>query len=268
MNENINDTMKRGIYILPSIFTMGNLASGFFSMIWSIHNQFTLASWAIIACIGLDVIDGRIARWTKTTSRFGVELDSMADLVSFGVAPAVLIYQMVLHTMGGPGKAIALFFVLAGALRLARFNIKAMDGEASPHFIGLPIPAAAGMLASFVLSYELFETGGEITAKTIPLLMKRMPFFFKSIAPTMVLISLLMISSVPYFSFKKLKFSRPKSMQLLIFIMIGLLLIITYPQNTIFLLFLIYLLAGLGEYLLRYWRIRRALRLRSKNIHD
>ena len=258
---NPSNNIKRGIYILPSMFTLTNLAAGFFSVIWSINNNFTPAAWAIIASIGLDVIDGRVARWTKTTSRFGVELDSMADLVSFGVAPAILIYQMVLHTMGRPGIAIALFFVLSGALRLARFNVKTQDGESAPHFIGLPIPAAAGMLASFVLSYQLFEGGGEITVKTIPILMKRMPFFFKSIAPMTVLLSILMISNVPYVSFKKLKFSRPKSLQLLIFILIGFLLIITYPQNTIFLLFLIYLVVGITEYVLRYWRIRRSLRL-------
>jgi CDP-diacylglycerol--serine O-phosphatidyltransferase len=109
-----------------------------------------------MASIIMDMVDGRIARMTNTTSRFGLEFDSLSDLISFGVAPAVLMYQMVLSGMNNPGIAIALFYVIAGALRLARFNVKAQDGESCTEFSGLPIPAAAGMLASFVLSYELF----------------------------------------------------------------------------------------------------------------
>jgi len=215
------------------------------------------------------MVDGRVARWTKTTSRFGVEIDSLADLVSFGVAPAILIFQVVLHSLNTPGMVIALFFVLAGALRLARFNVKTLDDVSVQHFVGLPIPAAAGMLASFVLSYQLFETGGEITAKTIPILMKKMPFFFKSIPPTMVLISILMISNVPYNSFKKMKLSRPKSLQLLIFIILCFLLIMAYPQNTIFIIFLLYLLTGITEYIWRYFRLRRSGRpLQENNCKD
>jgi len=258
----MNMKMKRGIYILPSLFTTGNLAAGFLSIIWSIHSHFTPAAWAILVANIMDMVDGRIARWTKATSRFGIEYDSLADLVSFGVAPSILMYQVVLHTMNRPGIAIALFYAIAGALRLARFNSKAIEEETpSPHFTGLPIPAGAGILASFVLSYQLFEEGSEITAKTIPMLMKRMPFFFNSMAPLMVLISLLMISNIPYANFKKLKLSRPKSLQLFILIVIGGLLIIAYPQNTIFIIFLVYLLSGITGYIWRYWRIRKSLLL-------
>lgn len=261
--------MLRGIYILPSLFTTANLSAGFISVILSINSQLTLAAWCIIAAIALDIMDGRIARWTRSTSRFGIELDSLADLVSFGIAPAVLMYQMVLYTMNRPGAAIALFFVIAGALRLAKFNIQAHEGESSGHFTGLPIPAAAGILASFVLSYQLFEMGEEITVKTIPLLMKRMPFFFKTIPATMVLISFLMLSNIPYIGFKKLRLNKPKSLQLLTLIVITILLIMTYPQNTIFIIFLLYLLSGVFLYLLRYWRLRRiislALRFKKKS---
>jgi CDP-diacylglycerol--serine O-phosphatidyltransferase len=102
--------MQRGIYILPSLFTAANLAIGFISIIYSIHNQFTPASWAIMLAIAMDMVDGRVARWTKSTSRFGIEFDSLADLISFGVAPSILMYQMVLHTMHKPGIAIATFF--------------------------------------------------------------------------------------------------------------------------------------------------------------
>jgi CDP-diacylglycerol--serine O-phosphatidyltransferase len=258
------DKMLRGIYILPSLFTTGNLAFGYISIIFSIRSDFVMAAWCLIVSIGMDMVDGRVARWTKSTSRFGLELDSLADLVSFGVAPAVLMYQMVLHTMHKPGLAIALFFVISSALRLAKYNVKAQDGDSSSDFSGLPTPAAAGIIASFVLSYELFEQGQEITVKTIPILMQRMPFFFKTIPLLMVLISFLMISNVPYFGFKKSKLNRPKSLQLLILIVIAILLIVTYPQNSIFIIFMLYLLSGIFLYILRYWRMQKSLKLSSR----
>jgi CDP-diacylglycerol--serine O-phosphatidyltransferase len=251
--------IRRGIYLLPSLITAANMSAGFVSVLYSIGNNFNAAAWAIMAAIALDMMDGRIARWTKSTSRFGVEFDSLSDLISFGVAPAVMMYQMVLHTMHEPGIAIALFFVVAGAMRLARFNVKAQEGEGAKDFIGLPIPAAAGMLASFVLSYELFADGTEITVKTIPMVMKRMPFFFNILPVFMILIAALMISPVPYMAFKKFKPNRPKSLQIITLVMMCVLLIITYPQNTIFILFLVYLLSGIIGYVWRYWRLRRAL---------
>jgi CDP-diacylglycerol--serine O-phosphatidyltransferase len=156
---------------------------------------------------------------------------------------------------------IAIFFVIACALRLARFNIKAQEGITATHFTGLPTPAAGGILASFALSYELFESGQEITVKTIPLIMEKMPFFFKSIPIMMVIISILMISSVPYFAGKNLKMNRPKSFQLLTLLVMGILLIIAYPQNTIFIIFVLYLLSGITGYIWRYIRLRQSLSL-------
>ena len=155
----VTERIRRGIYILPSLLTTGNLSAGFISVLLSIHSEFTMAAWCIILAILFDMLDGRVARWTNSTSNFGIELDSLADLVSFGVAPAVLMYQMVLYTMHKPGMAISLFYVIAGAIRLARFNAKANSGESSTDFVGLPIPAGAGILASFVLSYQLFADG-------------------------------------------------------------------------------------------------------------
>lgn len=251
-------TLRRGIYVLPSLLTAGNMSVGFVSMLYSMHHNYTMAAWFIIAAIAFDALDGRVARWTKTTSSFGIEFDSLADMVSFGLAPSVMMYQMVLNTLGKPGVAIALFFVLAGALRLARFNVKAQDNNSAGDFIGLPIPAAAGILASFVLSYELFEQGS-ITVKTIPLIMQRMPIFFKAIAPTMLVISLLMVSNIPYTAFKKFKFSRPKSLQLFVFLAASILIIIAYPQNTIFIVFVIYIASGLIGYIWRYLRLRRTV---------
>ena len=254
----INNRLK-GIYLLPSIVTAANISSGFLSIVFSIKGDFNYAAWAIIVSMVMDMLDGRIARLAKATSRFGVEFDSLADLVSFGVAPAVMMYQMILHTLNNHGIAIALFYVLAGALRLARFNVKASEGEPSTHFVGLPIPAAAGILASFVLSYQLFEISNEVPVNMIHLVADRMPFVFKTIPILMVFISFLMVSNVPYAAFKKFKADRPKSLQVIIFALLAILMIVFYPQNTIFILFIGYLLSGLGLYLLRYWRLRKSL---------
>jgi len=258
--------MLKGIYVLPSVITSANLAAGFLSIIFSINSQFTPAAWAIIAAMALDIMDGRVARWTKSTSQFGIELDSLSDMVSFGVAPSVMMYQMVLNQMQKPGIMIAVFFVIAGALRLARFNVKAKDGESSSDFLGLPIPAAAGILASFVLSYELFEMGSEINVKTIPVLMNRMPFFFKSIPITMIIISILMISNIPYLGFKRYKFDRPKSLQILVLVVLSILLVVAYPQNTIFIIFLLYLISGIAIYFWRYWRLRSQMKSLEKTV--
>lgn len=252
----------RGIYLLPSLFTAGNLSAGFLSVIFSINGGYTQAAWAIMIAILFDIADGRIARWTNTTSSFGVEFDSLADLLSFGVAPAILMYQMMLHSLHRVGIMIALFYVLAGALRLARFNVKSMHDEPSSEFTGLPIPAAAGMLASFALSYELFVTGQEgFVRRYIPIVMDKMPFFMKMIPLFMVLTAFLMISTVPYIALKKFKMDRPKSLQVVTLILIAIFLIITYPQNTIFIMFLGYLLSGIAGYLWRYWRLRRSILL-------
>ena len=256
--------MPRGIYILPSLITSCNIAIGVMSIISSFNGDFTKAAWMIFICMALDIMDGRVARWTKTTSKFGVELDSLSDLVSFGVAPAILIYFMILKNLGRSGDAIAIFYVITSALRLARFNVTSKDGEFSEHFTGLPVPAGAGILASFVLSYQLFEMGSEVTAKTIPLIMKRMPFFFNVVPLFTVIISLLMISNVPYLGFKTFRFHRPKSLQLLILLVVGILLVITYPQNTIFIVFSLYLFSGAGLYLVRYWRLRRSAGTRDR----
>lgn len=251
----------RGLYILPSLFTAANLGAGFLSVILAINNEYTSAAWAIIVAMVMDILDGRVARLTNSTSAFGIEFDSLADLVSFGVAPAIMMYQIVLNTMSKLGIAIALFYVIAGALRLARFNVKANDGESSPHFVGLPIPAAAGFLASFTLSYQLFVDGPELTVKTLKLLMNRMPFFFNTIPISMVLISFLMVSSVPYLAIKKFKFNTPKSFQLFVLIIATVIFIVfLMPQNAIFILFLLYILVGLLGYFVRIIRIQQALR--------
>ena len=252
--------MKRGIYILPSVFTVANIAAGFSSIQYSISPipNFTAAAWAIFVAILMDITDGRVARAMHAESSFGMELDSLADFLSFGVAPSILMYQILLKDMGKVGFAIALFFIAASALRLARFNaIAQQNKEVTNHFEGLPTTAAGGIIASFVLSYELFAEGGELTVKTIPMLMKRMPIFFKTMPFLMVIISFFLISKIKYSNFKKMNLDRPHSFQLLGMLVVAIILILMYPQNTIFLIYILYFLSGLIGYLFRAFRLRK-----------
>ena len=248
----MNERIRKGIYVIPTLFTCANMAFGFLSMLLSMNGLFTKAAWFLVCAIGCDILDGRIARMTKTSSEFGVQMDSLSDLVSFGLAPAIMIYMLVLNTMGKIGIAIAVLFVLCAALRLAKFNVMAQQGIVHKNFMGLPTPASAGVLISFVLSYELISpTGHALTFKTIPLLMRTMPIFFKAMPIVMVLLSFLMVSNVPYLTFKKIKLSRPKALRLVILVIVAVLLIMIFPQNIFFILFSAYALSGLFTYFSR-----------------
>jgi CDP-diacylglycerol--serine O-phosphatidyltransferase len=237
--------LKKGIYILPSLITCGNMTFGLLSTMASVKGHFMTAAWTLVFALACDILDGRTARLTHTTSEFGVQLDSLSDLVSFGVAPAMMIYMLVLNTMGKVGVAIAILFVLCSALRLARFNVLAQQGAVFDYFVGLPAPASAGVCISFVLSYELLgpEEFG-LNFKTIPILIQTMPAFFKAMPVVMVILSFLMVSNVPYYSFKHMHFSKAKTIQLLAMLIVLAILIIVYPQNIFFIIFLVYALSG------------------------
>ncbi|MDR2619032.1 MAG: CDP-diacylglycerol--serine O-phosphatidyltransferase [Treponema sp.] len=237
--------LKKGIYILPSLITCGNMTFGLLSIMASVEGRFITAAWTLVFALGCDILDGRIARLTHTTSEFGVQLDSLSDLVSFGIAPAMMIYMLALNAMGKVGIAIAILFVLCSALRLARFNVYAQQGAVFEYFVGLPTPASAGVCVSFVLSYELLGPAGfGLNFKTIPILMQTMPAFFKAMPVVMVALSFLMVSNVPYYSFKHMHFSRVKTIQLLTMLIVLVILIIVFPQNIFFIIFLVYALSG------------------------
>jgi len=243
------EELKKGIYIIPSMFTCGNMAFGLLSVIASINGHFIPAAWFLIGALCCDILDGRIARMTKTTSMFGMELDSLSDLVSFGIAPAMMMYELVLDRMGRIGIAIAVLYVLCCALRLARFNVLAHSGEVHKHFVGLPTPASAGVIISFVLSYQLLVPEGySLNFKTIHRLMDLMPTFFKIMPIVIVVLSFLMVSNIPYLSFKKLKLSKIHTIELMAVLIVLIILIVIFPQNTIFIIFTIYALSGLLIY--------------------
>ncbi|MCS7184487.1 MAG: CDP-alcohol phosphatidyltransferase family protein [bacterium] len=226
--------------LLPSLFTIGNLVCGVVSIINTYHGDYWRGAILIIFAHVLDIIDGRIARVTKTVSEFGVEFDSLADFVSFGIASGFLVYCMFLDKIGNAGVMLFALYVIATALRLARFNVTYKDKN---YFLGLPAPASGGFLAILAMGYQVYL--GEKTVKTISIIDKNFAFFYSIVPLIVFILSLLMVSRIRYISFKFFSF-KPVSLRfLLIYIAIGML-IWLYPQNTIFLLYLSYILYGIA----------------------
>jgi CDP-diacylglycerol--serine O-phosphatidyltransferase len=186
---------RRGASILPSLFTTGNLFLGFWAIVRTLHGQYAEAAPLVFWAILLDVLDGRIARMTGTTSEFGAELDSLADVVSFGVAPALLAYSWGFSTLPRVGWLVAFLFVVCGALRLARFNVQksSVDGR---YFVGLPIPAAAAPVAALV------------NVSPAPVDEKAHAVLWLSL---LIILSFLMVSTFRYTSFKKVDLRSRRS---------------------------------------------------------
>jgi len=235
---------KTGAVVLPSLFTIANMAFGFFSIISASERNYVLAAWFIMMSYIMDMLDGRVARLVHGESSFGVEIDSLSDWMSFGIAPAYLMYNFVLKDYGFWGYPVAFLYVLCGALRLARFNLKAHFGESlKAYFQGLPIPAAAGILATFVLAYSMLEAEGSV--RSIRLIMEQMPFIYGIMPFLMIVLALLMVSSVPYAAFKQGNLLKPTSIKGMLLIVAILSLIIAYPQDALFFFFSLYAVSGL-----------------------
>ncbi|WP_339134799.1 MAG: CDP-diacylglycerol--serine O-phosphatidyltransferase [Candidatus Electrothrix sp. GW3-4] len=219
-------------YALPSMLTCTSLFSGFYSIIASINGDFYPAAVAILVAGVFDGLDGRVARLTDSTSRFGMQLDSLCDLVSFGVAPALLAYLWALIPYGRYGWLAAFLYVATTALRLARFNSMAEDPDNTNHdFVGLPCPAAAGAIATMVMFFRYLGTTDTVKHFSILLLV--------------YLLSYLMISAHRYLSFKKNKIPREKRFQAVVGMILVLTLLATEPPVTLFVTTLLYALSGL-----------------------
>ena len=183
----------KGIYILPNLLTSISLFAGFYAIIASINLKFSHAAYAVFVSGIFDMLDGRVARLTGSTSRFGVEFDSLSDAIAFGVAPGILVYMWALKGYGRFGWLAAFLFVACGALRLARFNVQADNGQ-KRSFLGLPIPAAATTIAGCVLFYSWLGYSDGIKTVFMPILV--------------YLLALLMVSDIRYYSFKDMSFFR------------------------------------------------------------
>jgi len=219
----------RGIYILPNIFTSLNLFFGFYAVIASINGKFVAASVAIIIGVLFDIMDGKIARATNTTSKFGIEYDSLADLISFGLAPGLMIYLWSLKPLGRIGWLAAFLFMACGALRLARFNSQ-VGTVSSDHFVGLPIPAGAGMAATTVLFCHKFGFEGKIN----PIILLVMLYT----------LSFLMVSTIRYNSFKKPELFKSMNFNVLVAVILILIFIAAQPSVALFFLGVTYVVSG------------------------
>lgn len=191
--------------ILPNLITILGLLFGLYSIVLSINGKFVFAAVALIVAALFDALDGKVARLVKGTSEFGVQLDSLCDLVSFGVAPAFLVYLWVLAPFGRVGTMAVFLFVACGALRLARFNVQT-GTISSTFFVGLPIPAAAAYIASVVLFVN--DMGLDIDKRYLGM------FLLISIYS----LGILMVSTVPFYSFKKNNYMREKPFNALVII--------------------------------------------------
>jgi CDP-diacylglycerol--serine O-phosphatidyltransferase len=224
--------MRKGIYILPNTLTLCGMFCGFYAILASFRGDFVHAAWAIIIANIFDGLDGWVARLTNSTTKFGVELDSLSDLVAFGVAPAVLIYSWTLQSFGRIGLGAAFIFVICGSLRLARYNVQKETAE-SKAFTGLPIPAAGTAIASLVLFYtEIWGTKVELNSAILLL-----PFF----------LAVLMVTTLKFHGFKELDIKRRKPFWLLVAICVAILFILMYPEIVMFIVTAIYVIMGIAE---------------------
>jgi len=231
--------MKRGIYILPNALTLCGLFLGFYSILATIKGNYVQASWAIMIAMIFDGLDGWVARLTQSTTRFGIELDSLSDLVAFGIAPAVMIYKWALSPFGRVGWAAAFLFVACGALRLARYNIQ-MGSTESKAFTGMPIPGAAALIATLVIFYhELWDTFPD---KNYFIL-----FFTYFLAA-------LMVSTLKFHGIKEIDLRKRKPFKILVAFVLVLTVIVMHPEISLFLFAMIYLIGGIIENILIHSR--------------
>jgi CDP-diacylglycerol---serine O-phosphatidyltransferase len=215
------------IYVLPNLLTTTNMFFGFMSIIFAIRGEYTFGSYAIVAAAVFDLLDGRVARMTDTTSAFGAQYDSLCDLISFGMAPALIMYLWALQPFGRVGWLASFVFVACGALRLARFNVQ--SSEESSYFQGLPIPMAAGIVASSVLCFRDLE----IDASRNWLLL----FMTFGIGITMV-------SQFRYKSFKDLNLKKQQPFTYLVVGVMIIILVAIRPEVMLFAMFFSYALLG------------------------
>ena len=206
---------RRGVYLLPSLFTMGNMFCGYACIVYVLRGEYETAAPFIGFAFALDMLDGRIARLMGAESEFGLQFDSLADVISFGIAPAVLSFAWGLNSLGRLGWAAGFMFVACAAMRLARFNIQGMSGSDKRYFVGMPSPAAAAVPAATVYAYPwgLFDY-----REALPAL-------------AMVLVpAILMVSTIRFRSFKTLDLRARQPYTVLIFIAAGIVAVATHPR--------------------------------------
>lgn len=243
------ERMRRGILLVPSLLTTVGMVAGIYALMAALNGLPYRAGAAILIAMVLDGLDGRIARLTSSSTRFGMEYDSLADLLAFGVAPATLLYTWALRPYGRIGWVAVFLFVICGALRLARFNVQA-DAENAGRFTGFPIPGAAGLVASSVMLVEGFNLFDGPPALGMAVLAYVLAF--------------LMVSNIPYRDFKKTAWKDRKPFSLLAGSVLVLVVVATFPDVTLFLGLAAYALSGPAEALYHLARRRRGRELSAQ----
>jgi CDP-diacylglycerol--serine O-phosphatidyltransferase len=245
---------RRGIYILPNLFTTAALFCGFFAIVQAMNKQFEYSAIAIFVAMVFDGLDGRIARLTQTQSEFGAEYDSLSDMVCFGAAPALVVYEWALMSLGKPGWIFSFIYCAGAALRLARFNTN-IDVVDKRFFQGLPSPAAAALIAGLVwVTIDLEYTGADVRWWAALLT------FFGGIT---------MVSNVPFWSGKTINLKKSVPFIVIIALVLAFALGATYPPGVFFGLFVAYALSGYVLYGWRWWlRHQQIAVTRAPDPHD
>ena len=231
---------RRGIYLLPNLFTTAALFAGFYSIVQAMNARFDQAAMAIFVAMVLDGLDGRVARLTHTQSEFGAEYDSLSDMVSFGAAPALVMYEWALKSMGRIGWIAAFVYCAGTALRLARFNTN-IDVVDKRYFQGLPSPAAAALVAGFIWVVDDFKIDTVSTMRWLACVIT-------------LFAGLSMVSNIPFYAFKDINFRRSVPFWAILLVVLAVILISSHPPTVLFLLFVAYALSG---YVIWGWNRRK-----------
>jgi CDP-diacylglycerol--serine O-phosphatidyltransferase len=235
---------RRGVYLLPSLFTLGNMFCGYACVVYALRGDYGTAAPFIGFAILLDMLDGRIARLTGSATAFGLEFDSLADVISFGIAPAILVFAWGLSPLGRIGWAAGFLYLTGAAMRLARFNIQSAQGADKRYFAGLPSPAAAALPAATVFA---FPAGLTDYRQALPAL------------AVMVVPALLMVSTVRFRSFKTIDLQARRPYTILFLIAVALVLVTVHPRYVLLAAAYVYILSPFAGMTVARFR-RRSLR--------
>ena len=241
-NKKIKKVRQQSIYLLPNLFTTGCLFAGFYSIIMAISGDFEKSAIAIFIAMVLDSLDGRVARLTNSTSSFGENYDSLADIISFGIAPAIVSYVWILQYLGKLGWLAAFIYLAGSALRLARFNSN--KGNVDHRFFqGLPCPAAAALVAGVVWVITDFSVAGDAVIAN--------DYLSWLVWVLVIYAGFCMVSVLPYYSFKDLKLRKSVPFLMVVMIALGLVLVSQDPPLIIFITFVCYSFSGFFLYFYR-----------------
>jgi CDP-diacylglycerol---serine O-phosphatidyltransferase len=225
---------RKGVYILPNLFTLAALFGGFYAIVMAMNGRYEQSCYGVFCAMVLDSLDGRVARMTNTQSAFGAEMDSLSDMVSFGAAPALIVYEWALKGLGKAGWGIAFFYCACAALRLARFNTNHSVVD-KRYFQGLPSPAAAALVVSFIWVVIDKQGYSDVNGDSV---------LAWAAAATTFYAGATMVVNVPFYSFKDLSLKRSVPFIVIVLIALAIGIITLYPPRIFFAIFCLYALSG------------------------